>query len=133
MVANHNERRAHRRIETDVAAHLSCPAAQDAITIQTLNVSSSGLYCQVPRYMAPLTRLHVAMVLPLRDAEGVRSEFVEFDSVVARTEPEKEEPGREDYRVAIYFSGVTDKARLLIERYVRQRAKAGNRAAGGTA
>jgi hypothetical protein len=122
MPAEYDERRAYPRVEADIAAHVSRPLARDAITIRTRNISCGGLYCRVPGYIGPSTRLHTAMILPVREAEGLRNELLEFDSIVVRVEPEKEEPGREAYHIALSFIGLTVEGRALIDRYVRQRS-----------
>lgn len=122
MPAEPRERRSYPRVEADVAAHVSRPLAGDAITIQTRNISCAGLYCRVPAYIEPSARLHTAMILPIREAEGIRNELLEFDSIVVRVEPEKEEPGRKAYHIALCFVGLTVEARALIDRYVRQRS-----------
>ena len=124
MVARHKERRSAPRVETAMAAHIICPPAKDAITIQTRNISRSGLYCQVPRYIAPSTQMGIAMIVPVREGGKIRSELVEFTGLVVRIEPEEEEPGRTQYNIALYFHGLTDKARSLIDAYVRQRSEA---------
>ena len=123
MHAEYDERRSHPRVEADVAAHVSRPFARHAVTIQTRNISCGGLYCRVPEYIGPSTRLHTAMIVPIRDAEGIRNELLEFDSIVVRVEPAKEEPEREAYHIALSFVGLTVKARALIHRYVSERSE----------
>ncbi len=62
------------------------------------------------------------MILPIREAEGIRNELLEFDSIVVRVEPENEEPGRKAYHIALSLVGLTVKARGLIDRYVSERS-----------
>ena len=123
MVARDKERRSAARVEAGMAAHIICPAAKDAIAIQTRNISRAGLYCRVPRYIAPSTRMGIAMIVPVREDGEIRNELVEFVGLVVRTEPEKEEPGRTEYDVAIYFHELTDEARSLIDAYIGQRSE----------
>ena len=106
-----------------MAAHVVCPGARDAIAIQTHNISCSGVLCVVPHYIPPSTLMKIAIILPLREAGGIHNHLLEFGGLVVRTEPEEEEPGRKEYRVAIYFHGLRGEARTLIETYVRQHSK----------
>jgi len=124
MVARLKERRSAARVDSDMAAHLICPPGKDAITIQTRNISTAGLYCRVPKYIPPSTQMGIAMIVPVREGRKVRNELVEFTGIVVRTEPEKEEPGRTEYSIALYFHGLTDRARSLIDDYIRQRSPA---------
>jgi hypothetical protein len=124
MATKPKERRAAPRVETDMAAHIICPPAKDAITVQTHNVSSAGLYCKVPKYIPPSTQMGIAMIVPVREGKTVRSELVEFMGIVVRVEPEEEEPGRKEYDIALYFHGLTDEARSLIDTYVQQHSEA---------
>ena len=124
MAEKLKERRRAARVDSDMAAHIICPPGKDAITIQTRNISSAGLYCNVPKYVPPSTQMGIAMIVPVREGSKVRNELVEFTGIVVRIEPEQEEPGRTDYSIALYFHGLTDKARSLIDAYVRQRSEA---------
>jgi len=119
MTAKRIERRKHPRRPIAVDGHITCHVGGDPVTLRTRNISCSGLYCHVPRYVAPFTRVNVAMALPLRRRGGApHNETFAIEGVVVRTEPEQETPGVDDYRVAIFFSGLTEEARDLLARYV---------------
>ena len=124
MVTGSKERRTAQRVDSDMAAHIICPPGKDAITVQTRNISGAGLYCKVPTYIPPSTQMGIAMIVPVREGRKIRNELVEFTGIVVRIEPEDEEPGRTEYSIALYFHGLTDRARSLIDAYVLQRAEA---------
>ena len=117
------ERRAHPRIEAELEAHLICPIAEDAIAVVTRNVSCSGLYCRVPRHIPASTRMAMAIILPVREAGHVHNRLLQLEGVVVRIDPEQEEVGRKDYRIALYFPTLTREARAVIGRYVRQHSE----------
>ena len=65
--------------------------------------------------------MKIAIILPVSAGGGSRNELVEFEGVVVRSSPEKEEPGIKDYDIAIFFLGMRDRARLLVGLYAFER------------
>jgi len=120
MAQEGGERRAHTRVEAELEAHLICPIAEDTIAVVTRNISCSGLYCRVPRYIAASTRMAMAIILPVREAGQMHNRLLQLEGVVVRIEPEQEEAGTKDYRIALYFPTLTREARAVIGRYVQQ-------------
>jgi c-di-GMP-binding flagellar brake protein YcgR len=94
---------------------------------QTYNISAGGAYCQVSEYVAPLTKLEVTMLIPMRSRKGKKkTEVIRCEAIVVRTEPEKEEPGREEYQCALAFTKIESADRSKIENYVGQQESVGN-------
>lgn len=113
------DRRKHPRKQIAVDGHIACHTEDGEVTLRTHNVSCSGLYCHVARYLAPFTRVNVAMALPIRDGgRQAHNESFVIEGVVVRAEPVREAPPTGDYNVAIFFSGMTDEARTLLTQYV---------------
>ncbi len=117
---NFKDRRYEPRILASIPGHIVCHAGKDPVVMTTRNISCSGLYCQVSKFVPLFTRVNIVMNLPLQQGDGVYHEVVDFEGVVVRTEPEREKPDHSEYHVAIFFSGITDKARSLIARYMRE-------------
>jgi hypothetical protein len=113
------ERRSHPRIAAEIEGHIVCHMGRDITRIRAQNISCSGLYCRVDSYIPPFRQLNITMNLPLRHGKSLRNISVEFDAVVVRTEPQHEVPGRREYNIAIFFSGITEKAKSLVARYIR--------------
>jgi len=114
MIDKTPERRAHPRFPKELAGHIVGHKGHEAIALRTYNISCSGLYCHVPVFVPPFTRLKVAVFMhpPAgHEAEPVR---LEFDGVVVRTVPEEETAGATQYHLAIFFDGITEKQRALI-------------------
>ena len=119
MVTKKLDRRSHPRKSVAISGQIVCHTGDHDISLQTHNVSCSGLYCRVSRYLPPFTGVNVAMALPLHNGKkSAHNEMIAFKGVVVRTDPEKEVPGCDDYHVAVFFSGITEKARDLITRYL---------------
>ena len=116
------ERRRSTRVDARIALKLSggdetFPA--ESITTESINVGAEGVYCHVGRFIAPLTRLHVTMVLPLKGRKGqVKNEIVKAQGVVVRCQPSGTEDG--GYRIACFFTGLDPSTRETLEEYVKQ-------------
>jgi hypothetical protein len=116
------ERRRSQRVDAQVALQLSgtdetFPA--ESITTESINVGAEGVYCHVAHFIAPLTKLQVTMVLPLRNRKGqTKNEVVKTQAVVVRCQPAGAETG--GYRIACFFTGLDTNTRATLEDYVRQ-------------
>lgn len=116
------ERRRYGRVQAQIALQLSgadeaFPA--ESITTESLNIGAGGVYCHVGHFIAPLTKMQVTMVLPIRTKKGsVKNEILKADGVVVRCQPSGGEEG--GYQIACFFTGLDDDSRTTIEEYVRQ-------------
>lgn len=120
MVDAGADRRVHPRVDSEMPAHIVGHKGHEQITLEMYNLSCSGLYCRLPMYVSPFTRLKIVVFLPTRDGNQTVDKEVEFEGVVVRTDPEQEAPGVKQYHLAIFFEGLTDQVRSLITKYVAQ-------------
>ncbi len=118
------ERRQSKRVEAQIALQLSGADEgfpSESITTESINVGAEGVYCHVGHFVAPLTKLQVTMVLPLRNKKGqVKNEIVKTQAVVVRCQPSGDENG--GYRVACFFTGLDSGTKNTLDEYVRQHA-----------
>jgi hypothetical protein len=87
---------------------------------RTLNISSSGIYCEIPRYIEPLTRIRMELLIPTRaesDDEGVR---VGFDGVVVRTEPELPSTETVTYKIAVFFTSIPESSTKILNSFIEK-------------
>jgi len=116
------ERRRSERIDAQIALQLSGP--QDAlpaesVTTESINVGAEGVYCQLNHFIAPLTKLQLTMVLPLKNRKGqVKNEVVKTSAVVVRCQPSGAEEG--GYRIACFFTDMDTNAKSVLDEYVEQ-------------
>ena len=116
------ERRRAGRVDAQVALQLSgtdesFPA--ESITTESINVGAEGVYCHVGHFIAPLTKLQVTMVLPIKSKKGqVKNEIVKADAVVVRCQPAGGDSG--GYRIALFFTGLDASTREVLDQYVGQ-------------
>ncbi len=118
------ERRQSKRVDAQIALQLS--GADEAfpgesITTESINVGAEGVYCHVGHFVAPLTKLQVTMVLPLKNKKGqVKNEIVKTQAVVVRCQPSGDESG--GYTVACFFTGLDSRTKSTLDEYVHQHA-----------
>ena len=112
------ERRRAPRVAERVA--LAIRDAGVEVTTESKNLSASGVYCAMDRFIAPMTKLDVRFELP----EGSRRRTIRCAGVVVRVEPIIDNAERGRYHVAIFFSELSARDRLAISRFVRQRLSA---------
>jgi len=116
------ERRRSARVDAQIALQLSGDDAVvpgESITTESINVGSEGVYCPVSHFVAPLTKLQVTMVLPLKGKSGqIKNEVVKADAVVVRCQPAGGESG--GYRIALFFTGLDAPTRQVLDEYVGQ-------------
>jgi hypothetical protein len=116
------ERRQSKRVDAQIALQLSGSDEVfpgESVTTESINVGAEGVYCHVGHFVAPLTKLQVTMVLPLKNKKGqVKNEVVKVQAVVVRCQPSGDQNG--GYRIACFFTGLESGTRSTLEEYVRQ-------------
>ena len=116
------ERRRSERVDAQIALKLSGPQEAlpaESVTTESINVGAEGVYCHLNHFIAPLTKLQLTMVLPIRGRKGqVKNEVVNTNAVVVRCQPAGTDVG--GYRIACFFTDLDDGARAVLDEYVRQ-------------
>ena len=112
------ERRQAPRVAERVA--LAMTEANVLLQAETKNLSASGAYCTVDRFIAPMTKLELQFELPI----GARRATIRCSGVVVRVDPVVANAQRAHYNMAIFFTGLSDRERSVIEQFVRRRLSA---------
>ena len=115
----HPERRRERRVEARLQIELQLDPGAPSHASSTLNISSNGVYFLSPRYIEPLTRLGLRLVLP-EAGEEVADAPVECTGVVVRCVPETSRSGAHHYEVACYFTDTSEDFKERLSRYVQK-------------
>ena len=97
------ERRKHPRLEGNIPVKI-CSDEFDLVT-ETANLSRTGSYCKVDKYIEPMTKLKIHLLIPLKKGQKIVTKKISCDGVVVRTESV---PGQPYYNVAIYFSDINN-------------------------
>ena len=108
-----SERRRHPRLEHTVPVKISCEDAD--IVTETRNISCSGAACQVSKYLAPMTKLKIHLLLPMRRDDKIVTKRVKCEGIVVRTESV---PDEQTFNSAIFFSDIKPRDSAVIARFV---------------
>lgn len=113
------EKRRHPRLKKSVPLKIS--GGDFDIVTETENVSLSGAYCKIDRYIEPMTKLKILMLLPLPYKKKIVSKKIECEGVVVRTK--NPAPGSNQYNIAIFFSDLTNKDKKVLSECVEHHIK----------
>lgn len=109
------ERRRAPRVPGRVS--LAITDATAVVEAQTKNLSASGVYCALERFIAPMTKLQLEFELP----QGDRQARIRCSGVVVRVEPIITTVDRARYNTAIFFTDLVERDRMAISQFVRHR------------
>jgi hypothetical protein len=115
------ERRRAVRVDAQLSLQVHLPLADAPTEVETINVSSAGMYFRSPEFVEPMTKLELAFDLPLGEDEVAS---VECEGIVVRTQPEVPEPAVESYEVAVFFTTIDERSHANLELYLESRLRA---------
>ncbi|MDP2938892.1 MAG: PilZ domain-containing protein [Candidatus Omnitrophota bacterium] len=111
---DNNERRKYSRVIKSLP--LKITGEDFDIVTETKNLSPSGAYCQVSKYLEPLTKLKIILLLPFKRKEKTITKKISCQGVVIRTD---NIPLKKDYyNIAIYFNDIQKKDLHKISDYI---------------
>ncbi len=111
------ERRRHKRVNSRLPLKLR-EGDYDLIT-ETKNISCSGAYCEVNRYLPPLTKVEITLVFPKGQGE---TETVNCHGIVVRTDHMPYSNGTNHYCIAVYFSDISKADMSKLNAFVESQA-----------
>ena len=136
MAVKKSTRRRERRQELRVDARLSMrvegahDGSQAQVVTESQNISASGVYCLSPHYLAPLSKVDLAIVLPrLPQGRGTK-DIISCEGIVVRCDADGQR-GEHQYQLACMFSELDARRRQRIEEFVTWRNLQALRAATG--
>lgn len=113
-MSDQQDRRGARRVDANLKLQVDLPAGAGQAALETINISSSGLYFRSDRYLEPMTKL--ALALEVRVPDGSGTALVPCEGLVVRTTPE--EPAAAEYEIAVFFTRLEPEARQVLERHI---------------
>lgn len=90
------------------------------IISNTKNISRSGLYCQVNRFVPVMSKLAVTLLVPVIIKRERVEKKINCLAVVVRIVPEEQKELVENYDLGLFFSEIKDKDRDCISKYIKQ-------------
>ena len=113
------DRRKARRVDARLQIELSV-GGSGAEQTSAINISASGVYFSSRRYLEPLTKLEMRLLLPGEDDDAAVEAF-DVEGIVVRVEPEEPGAQGQTYEIACYFTEATPEFRERLGRYVQAR------------
>lgn len=108
------ERRSSIRVESVLPLRIKTPDFD--IVTSTRNISSVGAYCQADKYVAPMTKLDITLILNHNYAQGpeVTATKVKCRGVVVRTEQNENK-----YNLAVFFNDIAESEKEKINKFIK--------------
>lgn len=114
MNQNITERRRYPRIKKELPVKIKTDE-YDFVT-QTKNLSCIGAYCYVEKYIPPMTKLSIMLLLPTESNKEDSNEKVQCKGVVVRTEANLPK----GFNIAIFFNDISQRNKDKISQYVNR-------------
>lgn len=108
------EKRQHPRVENNIPLKIST-ADVDLVT-ETKNISCSGAYCRVSKFLEPMTKMDITLLVPFKKSGKATTKKVVCGGVVVRTENIPEGDG---FNTAIFFNDIHPRDSRFLADYVK--------------
>jgi hypothetical protein len=124
MTENQINRRKSDRINANLKLEVELPrvdGTSDKATLETINISSSGVYFKSGHFIQPMTKLAMEfeVTVPSADgSDGVELAPVPCEGLVVRSQPETETEGCDEYEVAVFFTHIESDGAAILERHI---------------
>jgi hypothetical protein len=124
MTDKQMERRKSSRVNANLKLEVKLPrvdGTQDITTLETINISSSGVYFKSGHFIAPMTKLALVLevTVPAADGSGgVDLAPVPCEGLIVRIRPETEVEGCDDYEVAVFFTHIEAEGTATLEKHI---------------
>ena len=111
-------RKAHR---LDVALPISISGGEEPAEGKTVNISNNGVYFESPRAIEPLTKVRMELMVPVLEGGTEKKMGVSFDGVVVRTKLDDSDPNEQRYRIAVFFTHVSQASQKMLDTFIKRR------------
>jgi len=108
-----SERRRHPRLDGNVPVKIY--SDEFDIVTESKNLSRSGVYCQVNKYIEPMTKLKIHLLLSRKESGKLVTKKISCNGVIVRTESV---PDTDCFNIAIYFNEIQAKDATSIARFI---------------
>ena len=119
------ERRTSTRADASLSMRVEGEPTNGAVLTQIVtesqNISSSGVYCSSPHYLAPLSKVALTIVLPNQKSTQGAQRLLKCDGVVVRCMPTGAASRPAGYELACSFIGLDPRHRILLDDFVTWR------------
>ncbi len=124
MAIQKNERRRAERLDANLKLEVQFTGeggSSDVASLETINISSSGVYFKSDHFIEPMTKLVMELEVCVPNGEGeygVEKASVPCEGIVVRTNPEGETVDCTDYEIAVFFTQIKPEGMSNLERHI---------------
>ena len=122
MTENPVERRKSQRVNANLNLEVKVPrpdGTQSVASLETINISSSGVYFRSDHFIEPMTKLAMDLEVKIPAGDGEEgTAFVPCEGLVVRSTPEVETAGCENYEIAVFFTHIEPEGMANLERHI---------------
>ena len=126
MTEKQIDRRKSGRINASLKLEIKVPRVDgslDTTTLETINISSSGVYFKSTHFMEPMTKLAMVLEVTVPAGDGgsageVGLAPVPCEGLVVRIQPESDVEGCDDYEVAVFFTNIEAEGAINLEKHI---------------
>jgi hypothetical protein len=119
-----SDRRKAQRVDARLRMDVRLPrtdGGEELASLETLNISSAGVYFRCDHFVEPMTKLAMELELTVPAESGgpeLELALVPCEGLVVRVDPEQETPGQESYEVAVFFTGIDPTGQIALEKHI---------------
>ena len=125
MSAAERERRRAQRVDARLRMEVRLPRTDGGLeraTLETLNISTSGVFFESDHFIEPMTKLDMVLQLPVPTKSGKEASPslapLHCEGIVVRVVPEAPETGRDRYEVAVFFTHFDPDGLIHLEEHI---------------
>lgn len=123
MAENPSERRKSTRVNANLKLEVKVPrtdGSMDTTILETINISSSGIYFKSGHFIEPMTRLGMVLEVsvPAEGSGEVVLAPVPCEGLVVRVEPEVDTADCTEYDVAVFFTTIDAEGQANLEKHI---------------
>jgi len=118
------ERRQAQRVHAHLNLKVKLPlpdGSEQAASLETLNISSSGVYFRSDHFIEPMTKLEMDLDLPV-PVKGTAGELeiaqVRCEGLVVRVTPDTPAEGSAPYEIAVFFTNIEPEGLASLEEHI---------------
>lgn len=109
------ERRKHPRLTKKLP--LKVKAGLFDLVTETQNISLSGVCCQVDKFIQPMTKVGLLLLLPMRlKNDKITTRKLSLEGAIVRAEQAKDTKGK--FNIAVFFNNMKEANRANLNRYI---------------
>ena len=117
------ERRRSQRVDARLKMQLYLDGKSgpgETAELESLNISTSGVYFLSDHYLAPMTKLALGLEVAVPGTGPERADYalVQCQGLVVRVQPEEPQPDDTTYEVAVFFTWVEPEGKAILAEHI---------------